>query len=137
MIMIRYVFAWFPMLVIAVANGAFRQLTFARVMSEPHAHQLSTLIGSVCIGVFIWFIIRAWPPSSSRQALLIGILWGLLTVAFESFMGFVLLHLSPPQVLHDYNLLAGRVWSLFIIWLVVAPWLFFRIMQTRFDRTDT
>jgi hypothetical protein len=58
--MIRYVLAWFPMLVIAGANGALRQLTFAGVMPELHAHQLSTLIGSVCIGIFIWFVIRAW-----------------------------------------------------------------------------
>jgi hypothetical protein len=129
--MIRYVFAWIPMLVIAVANGAFRQLTFARVMTELHAHQLSTLIGSVLIGVFIRFIIRTWPPSSSRQALIIGILWGLLTVAFETFMGLVLQHLSLPQILHEYNLFAGRVWSLFLIWLVVAPWIFFRIRQAR------
>lgn len=134
--MIRYVFVWIPMLGIAVANGALRQLTFAKVMSEPHAHQLSTLSGSVFIGTFIWFIIRTWPPPSSRKACLIGILWGLLTVAFESFMGLILQHRSLPQVLHEYNLLAGRVWSLFLIWLVVAPWLFFRIKQVRFKRTD-
>jgi uncharacterized membrane protein len=119
------------MLVIAVANGALRQLTFARVMSEPHAHQLSTLIGSACIGAFIWFVIRTWPPSSSRQALFIGFLWGLLTVAFESFMGLVLQHRSLLQVLNEYNLLAGRVWVLFLIWLVVAPWLFFRLRHAR------
>jgi hypothetical protein len=130
--MIRYVFAWIPMLFIAVANGALRQFTFARVMSEPHAHQLSTLIGSVCIGAFIWFIIRTWPPSSSRQALLIGLFWGLLTVAFEFFMGLALQHLSLQKVLHEYNILAGRVWSLFLIWLVMAPWFFFRIRKARF-----
>jgi hypothetical protein len=133
--MIRYVLAWFPMLVIAIANGALRQFTYARVMSEPHAHQLSTIIGSVCIGAFIWYVIRTWPPSSSRRALLIGFLWGLLTVVFESFMGLILQHLSLQQVLHEYNLLAGRVWTLFLIWLVVAPWLFFRIRQDRFERT--
>ncbi len=133
--MIRYVLAWFPMLVIAIANGALRQLTYARVMSEPHAHQLSTIIGSVCIGAFIWYVIRTWPPSSSRRALLIGFLWGILTVVFESFMGLILQHLSLQQVLHEYNLLAGRVWTLFLIWLVVAPWLFFRIRQERFERT--
>ena len=133
--MIRYVLAWFPMLVIAIANGALRQFTYARVMSEPHAHQLSTIIGSVCIGAFIWYVIRTWPPSSSRRALLIGFLWGLLTVVFESFMGLILQHLSLQQVLHEYNLLAGRVWTLFLIWLVVAPWLFFRIRQERFERT--
>jgi hypothetical protein len=133
--MIRYVLAWFPMLVIAIANGALRQFTYARVMSEPHAHQLSTIIGSVCIGAFIWYVIRTWPPSSSRRALLIGFLWGMLTVVFESFMGLILQHLSLQQVLHEYNLLAGRVWTLFLIWLVVAPWLFFRIRQERFERT--
>jgi len=133
--MIRYVLAWFPMLVIAIANGALRQFTYARVMSEPHAHQLSTIIGSVCIGAFIWYVIRTWPPSSSRRALLIGFLWGILTVVFESFMGLILQHLSLQQVLHEYNLLAGRVWTLFLIWLVVAPWLFFRIRQERFERT--
>ncbi|PKN88523.1 MAG: hypothetical protein CVU51_04065 [Deltaproteobacteria bacterium HGW-Deltaproteobacteria-1] len=67
--------------------------------------------------------------------MLIGFLWGLLTVVFESFMGLILQHLSLQQVLHEYNLLAGRVWTLFLIWLVVAPWLFFRIRQDRFERT--
>jgi hypothetical protein len=127
----RYLLAWIPMLVIAVANGALRQLTFAKVMSEQHAHQLSTLIGSVCIGAFIWFVVHNWPPSSSRQALLIGLVWVLLTVTFESFMGLVLQHRSLHEVLHEYNLFAGRVWILFLIWLGVAPWAFFRIRRAK------
>lgn len=117
------------MLVIAVANGALRQATFARVMPELRAHQLSTLIGSVPMGVFIWFVVRAWPPSSGRQALLIGLVWLLLTVAFEFFMGLVLAHRPLSEVLHDYNLLAGRVWVLFLLWLMLAPWVFFRLRR--------
>lgn len=115
------------MLVIAVANGALRQLTFAKVMSEPHAHQLSTLIGAVGIGAFIWFVVHHWPPSSSRHALLIGLVWVILTVTFESFMGLVLQHRPLQEVLFEYNLLAGRVWILFLVWLAVAPWVFFRL----------
>ena len=125
--MIRYVLAWIAMLVIAVANGALRQATFAKVMPELRAHQLSTLIGSVVIGLFIWLVIRRWPPSSERHALLIGFGWLLLTVAFESFMGLVLAHRPLAQVLQEYNLLAGRVWILFLIWLSLAPWVFFRL----------
>ena len=127
--MARYVFAWVPMLVIAVANGAFRQATFAREMSELRAHQLSTLIGSVLIGLFIWFVVRRWPPASDREAVLIGLVWLLLTVAFEFFMGLVLAHRSLSQVLHEYNLFAGRVWVLFLIWLTLAPWVFFRLRR--------
>ena len=125
--MIRYVLAWVAMLMIAVANGALRRATFAKIMPEVRAHQLSTLIGSVLIGLFIWLVIRRWPPSSGRQALLIGIIWVLLTVSFEFFMGLVLAHRSLAEVFRDYNLLEGRVWVLFLIWLTLAPWAFFRL----------
>jgi len=124
---IRYVLLWIPMLVIAVANGALRQATFAKVMPELRAHQLSTLVGAFLMGLFIWFVVRTWPPSSSRQAIVIGLVWLLLTVAFECFMGLVLAHRPLSQVLYDYNLLAGRVWVLFLIWLALAPWVFFRL----------
>ena len=128
--MIRYLLAWFAMLVIAIANGALRQATFAKGMPELRAHQLSTLTGSVLIGLFIRLVIRRWPPSSGCQALSIGFVWLVLTVAFEFFMGLVLLHRPLAQVLHDYNLFAGRVWVLFLVWLTVAPWVFFRLSRT-------
>ncbi len=96
-------------------------------MPELRAHQLSTLIGSVVIGLFIWLAIRRWPPLSGRQAVLIGLVWLLLTVAFEFFMGLLLARRPLAQVLHDYNLLAGRIWALFLIWLALAPWVFFRL----------
>jgi hypothetical protein len=130
--MIRYILAWIPMLLIAVANGALRQLTFAKVLPEPQAHLLSTLLGSAFIGMFIWFVVRAWPPSSGRQALLIGLIWLLFTIVFESFMGLVLQGRTLMQVLHEYNLLAGRVWVLFLVWLAIAPWIFFRLRQAKF-----
>lgn len=86
-----------------------------------------TLIGSVLIGLFIWLVIRTWPPSSGSQALLVGLVWVLLSMVFECFMGVVLAHRPLSQVLRDYNLLAGRVWVLFLIWLTLAPWVFFRL----------
>ena len=124
---LRYALLWVPMLIIAIANGALRQATFAKSMPELPAHQLSTLIGSVLIGLFVWFVVRIWPPSSAAQALRIGLVWLLLTVAFESFMGLVLERHTLAQVLHAYNLLAGRVWVLFLVWLTVSPWVFFRL----------
>jgi hypothetical protein len=117
------------MLMIAILNGALREATFAKVMPELRAHQLSTLIGSVFIGLFIWFVIRRWPPSSGHHALLIGLVWLIFTIAFEFFMGLALAHRPLTQVLHDYNLFAGRVWVLFLIWLTLAPWIFSRLSR--------
>ncbi len=125
--MFRYIAAWFLLLVVAVANGALRQFTYAKAMPELRAHQLSTLIGAVLVGAAVWLVIRAWPPSSGGQALVIGCTWLALTVAFEFFMGLVLAHRPLAQVLHDYDLFAGRVWVLFLVWLTVAPWVFHRL----------
>jgi hypothetical protein len=125
--LLRYVLAWCILLVIAVGNGALREFTFAQAMPELRAHQLSTLIGSGFIGLAVWLIIRAWPPASGRQAFLIGLFWLVLTVAFEFFLGLVLAHKPLSLVLQDYNLLAGRVWPFFLLWLLLAPWVFHRI----------
>ena len=127
--MIRYLFAWIPMLIIAIANGILRQTTFAKVMPELQAHQLSTFIGSVLIGLFIWLVIRRWPPSSDCHALKIGFAWLCLTVAFEFFMGLVLASRPLTQVLQDYNLMEGRVWVIFLTWLTLAPWIYFRFRK--------
>ena len=123
--MSRYILAWFAMLAIAIANGALRQFTFAEAMPELRAHQLSTLIGSALMGLFIRFVVHRWPPPSRRYALMIGSVWLLLTVAFEFFMGLVLAGRPLAAVLQDYNLLAGRVWVLFLLWILLAPWLFY------------
>jgi len=120
---------WVPMLFIAIANGALRQFTFGRVMPELRAHQLSTIIGSVLIGSFIWYVISHFPPTSNNHALLIGAMWLCLTVVFEFFMGLVLSRKPLSKVLHDYNLVEGRVWVLFLAWITVAPWLFYIIQD--------
>jgi hypothetical protein len=122
-----YVLAWFPMLFLAIANGALRQLTFGKRMPELQAHQLSTAIGSVIIGLFIWFIVHILPPSSARQAIYIGLTWVFLTVGFEFAMGRFIMRRPWRQLIHDYNLTSGRVWTLFLLWLALAPYLLFKL----------
>jgi hypothetical protein len=34
---------------------------------------------------------------------------------------------SRGRLLHDYNLFAGRVWLILLVWVTVAPYLFFRL----------
>ncbi len=121
--------AWVPMLLIAIANGAFRQLTFGKAMPELRAHQLSTAIGSVLIGLFIWAVVHLWPPASGRQALSIGLVWLSLTVAFEFVFGRFVMHRPWSQIFHEYNVIEGRVWVVFLLWLTLAPYLFFRLLR--------
>jgi hypothetical protein len=50
-----------------------------------------------------------------------------LTVLFETAMGRFIQHRSWPELVRDYNLFAGRVWVLFLVWLALAPYLFYRL----------
>lgn len=123
----KYLTAWFVMLLVSVANGSVRDFTYGRHMSELAAHQLSTATGIVLLGVVIRACIRRYPPSSGRNAIALGVLWMALTVAFEFlFFHYVGGH-SWSDLLGNYNVLQGRVWVLVLVWLAVAPYLFFRL----------
>ena len=115
------------MVFIAIVNGVLREAWYGKQLGELRAHQLSTLIGALLFGVYIGAIMRRWKSASAEQALAIGLLWLGLSVAFEFLFGHYVAGHPWPRLLHDYNLLAGRVWSLLLIWVAVAPYVFYRL----------
>ena len=117
------------MIFIAIANGALREFTYGKHLSELRAHQVSTLTGILFFGVYIWALTRIWRLESAAQAIIIGIIWVGLTVAFEFISGHYVVGNPWSRLLRDYNIFAGRVWILVPIWLSIAPWLFYRIQR--------
>ncbi len=127
---IRYVLAWFGLMVIAIANGTIRQFTYGQVIPELHAHQLSTLTGITLMGLYIWWITRKWKLKSAGQAWAVGFIWLVMTILFEFIFGHYAIGKSWATLLNDYNLLQGRVWIFVPIWATIAPYIFFRIRYT-------
>ena len=125
----KYILAWIPMLFIAILNGAVRELWLMNYFGELSAHQVSSATGIVLLGVFIWVIIRSWRPESAATAVAVGLIWLVMTVAFEFLFGFYVRGLSWSRLFHEYNLLAGRVWVLVLAWVAVAPYLFYRLQK--------
>jgi hypothetical protein len=123
----KYLLAWFPMVAIAIANGGLRQTWYGKHLGELQAHQVSTLTGVVLFGVYIGFVVYLWRPVSSTQAIAVGLLWLAMTVAFELLFGHYVAGHSWDRLLHDYNLFAGRLWLILLVWVTVAPYLFFRL----------
>jgi hypothetical protein len=125
----RALAAWFVMLLVSMANGAIRDFTYGRHLDELTAHQLSTVSGVLLLGVVMWGFVRLNPPSSARQAASIGIGWMLLTIAFE----FLFFHYagghSWAELIANYDVSAGRVWVVVLLWIAVAPSLFFRLQR--------
>lgn len=125
----RYVATWVPMVFIAIANGAVREVWYAKRVSELRAHQISTASGVLLLGVYMWFIVRQWPPESGQVAVAMGMTWSALTVAFELLFGRYVARHSWGRLLRDYNLFAGRVWLLMLIWVATAPCVFLQLQR--------
>ena len=128
----KYLFVWVLLAVVAIANGILRQSTYGKTLTELTAHQISTLTAILASGVLVWIANRFWPIGSTSQALIIGGCWLVMTVLFEFGFGHYIAGHPWEKLTADYNLLEGRVWSLFLIWVAVMPFVIFKLAQ----RTD-
>ena len=117
---------WLPMIVIAFANAALRQLVFVKYLDELRAHQLSTLSLIVLCSFYVGFVFPYIAIHDSKQALIVGFIWVVLTVIFEFTLGR-LTNRSWESILHEYNIVAGRIWLLFLICLFVLPYLLYTL----------
>ena len=122
-----YAAGWLGLVILAIFNGVLREKTYGRFMSELSAHQLSTGVVLIILGVYIWFLTRVFPIESSKKALTIGAMWLILTVAFEFIFGHYAMGHPWGRLFHDYNLLKGRVWLLVLTWTALSPYVFYRI----------
>jgi hypothetical protein len=126
---VKYVLAWVPMVLIGIANGVARVATYGKYMSELRAHQLSTLTGVLLVGLYIFGVSKILRFESGRKAFLVGIMWFLLTDAFEFIFGHYVAGHEWSILFSDYNLAAGRLWLVFLLWILAAPYVFFRLSK--------
>ena len=126
--LILHILFWFALMLIAIGNGALREMTYGRIMGELPAHQLSTLSGVIFSGIAVYILSRIHALESAQQAWIVGIAWLLMTVAFEFLFGHFVMGHPWSRLLHDYDLFAGRLWLLFLLWVLAMPYLFYKIV---------
>ncbi len=90
--MLKYFLLWFPMVIIAVINGTIREW-YKTYTGEPIARQISTITLIIFFAFYIYWAINKLPIKTDMQAFQIGLLWGVLTLAFE--FGFGLYAVIP------------------------------------------
>jgi len=100
-----------------------REFVYKDYVGELTAHQISTITGVILIGFYIRIIWRYLKIYSKKQAIQTGLLWLLLTIVFEFGFGYFVMGHPFSKLISDYNIFEGRVWALFLLWLVLAPYI--------------
>ena len=126
----RYLFFWLILAAVAIINGTLRQFAYGPHIPELAAHQLSTVTGMLFTGITVWILNRSWPIGSAKEAWIIGACWLLMTIAFEFGFGHYVAGHSWSRMFADYNVLEGRIWSLFLAWIGVLPYVIWRLDKT-------
>ena len=112
---------WVVMLIVASANGAFREAVLIPRLGDTQGRAISTLMLAALIALLTWFTIRWIHPASAREAWMIGAFWVILTLAFEFVGGRYLFGKSWSELTEDYNVLQGRIWILVLLTTGLAP----------------
>lgn len=122
-----YTASWVGLVFLAILNGSIRQKMYSQYMTDLSAHQLSTFIFVILIAAYLFLISGVVRLQSSKQALLVGSIWVVMTISFEFIFGHYIMGNSWTRLLDDYNLIEGRLWILILIWTYLSPYTFYRI----------
>jgi len=121
----KYLIALFGVVILGLLNATVRQVVYGRYVSELAGHQISTLTFAILVGLYAWALGGFLKLSSPGEAIGVGLAWMVLAVVFEFALGRYVVGDPWGKLFHDYDLLDGRVWGLFILWVGMAPYIFY------------
>ena len=115
-----WLLAWLGLSALAVVNGIARDALYLERLGERRAHQVATVVLLLLMLGYTWLVHQRWPLPGQGAAWQVGLVWLVLTVAFEVGLGR-LQGRSWAELLASYDLLSGNLWVLVPLATLVLP----------------
>jgi hypothetical protein len=128
-IYIQSIGIWLVFAIITVFYGAFREIVFipATGLEGNLARAiLLPLTFFYIFGITYLFLKKTNANWTKSDCIKVGILWLVLTILFEFGFGGLIMGHSFEKLLADYNILEGRTWSLFLLSMLLAPYVIYK-----------
>jgi hypothetical protein len=104
-----------------ILHGIARGVLLVPLVGEFRSNQIGVFSGSLIILAIALVSVRWLGASRSTQLLGIGILWLVLTLAFEILFGRFVVGASWERLAADYNVLDGGLLPFGMIVLMLSP----------------
>ena len=112
---------WLCFIPVAILNGGLREYVLTKAIGEKWALPVSGITLSVCIFLITWLLLPLVTKAiTSKDCWLVGICWGVLTIAFEFIAGFADGN-TMTEFLAAYNPLTGNLWLLVLASTFLSP----------------
>ena len=123
----RAVAVWLLLMAAEVIHGIARTLWLTPLVGDVRARQIAVFSGSLLILLITSLTIRWLRVRTLRALMSIGVLWVVLTLAFEIGLGRLVLGYSWDRLASDYNVLEGGLLPIGLTVMAMSPWLATRI----------
>jgi multisubunit Na+/H+ antiporter MnhB subunit len=117
----RTMLAWALLALLAIINGSVRNAAYKPAIGDLRAHQLSSVIFVGVVLLVTYLFLRRQEGLGRRALWEIGATWLFATILFEFIFGHYVFGNSWQRLLADYDLSAGRIWTLVLLAMLVAP----------------
>lgn len=120
-VLLKSAAVWLAIVPCAILNGALREGVLRPMLGESVALPVSGLLLMGIILLLSWlFIPRLGTQGHPIPAWRIGLLWFVLTVAFETGAG-IAQGADLSALLHNYDMSHGNLWPLVVLFTGCAP----------------
>lgn len=117
----KAVLVWFVIALLAIANGALRDLVLAPAIGAGVARPLSGISLSAIVLLVSYLVSAFLGTWKSRIYWFIGVQWVLMTLAFEFLFGHFVAGRSWAELLQTFNILQGDLFLLVLLVTLCAP----------------
>ena len=117
----RAMAVWLVLIAAEIVHGIARGIFLVPHVGEFRSSQIGVFTGSLIILVIAWVFVRRLGAHRTNELLLVGLLWLLLTLAFEIGFGRFALGASWARIAVDYNMLEGGLLPLGMLVLLLSP----------------
>jgi hypothetical protein len=117
----RSILIWLVIILAEMLHGIARARFLVPRVGDWRSRQIGVFTGTLLI-FFISLLMVPWiHASSAAQLLSVGLLWAVITLAFEFLFGRYVARLSWERILSDFNILKGGLMPLGLIAMGFCP----------------
>jgi hypothetical protein len=118
---------WVLIMLAAIANGVVRETVLDPVLGTTLALPTSGLLLSLIIFGMSWLSVPLIGRSTVPVWLATGMLWVMLTLAFEYLFGYFIAGMSWREISRVFDLASGNLFLLALFAAALSPWLAARL----------
>jgi len=121
MLVTKTLAVWFLLIFAEILHGIARAILFVPHVGEFRSSQIGVFTGSLIILAIAVLTVRWLGVARPSQLLGVGVLWLVLTLAFEVLFGRFVVGASWERLASDYNVLRGGLLPFGMVVLLFSP----------------